>query len=785
MSIKRILIPSMVILTFVLQLMTPVVVRAEDETPPPDPTEIAPVVEEEIPTIAEILEQASEGTEIVVLNADGSIEPLATQDAAEAIVTSDPIWCPAPQSPTTDIDSGTIGFQNGCTVQYSDFTTLLADPLIIGDGTIFIENGAYAGTESLVQFDGSVLTAWGALTLQGGWDLTPANPMYVSLGTSTFAVPIFVTNWRADVSLNDLNIDLTSYTPESYGLRVVTTGDSVVSNDITLDNVDVIGAGYDGAYLDNCVVVDANPDPDLTEWVCNGTSDVLITDSTFDLNGGTGLYVDGAGLIALDMVGAEGNASGADLNAEGDILIANLPGFTFNGNDYNGLFAGTSIGNVILSNVTASDNQYGAIVGTDEGNITITSSTFVNNNTLDPELDGLGIGLQAGTSLGDVWLINVTATGNDVGALAGSEDGNVTVTVGSYSDNGSIGLEAGTMQGTVTLDNVVANNTLGGPDQAIGAIIGNLDGSITIMGSIFNGNTEKGLYVQSTGVATDPDVTLLGVTALDNGWKGAYITYVAPCGTPTGGVNVSVNSGDFETNGGFGIYAAIGPDGTLTTVTAPILGDNGGATGLSIYDILVDNSVSPCPPPEEPKSKPEPKPYHMVEVPETGGMPVEQNCRDYSGTVLILPGEDRATLNCPATGSSNLLALVQEALPGVIPQGTEFVSAFQFILMDGDQPVTLLSNGGSLGLAFKLPKDATPNDHYAILYWDPTSNNGTGGWMELPRYTERLDGVPLSYALHPDLTPDDHLRILSGTRTLGDYVKATVNYTGVFVLIKK
>jgi hypothetical protein len=794
MLIKRILIPGMVILTFVLQLMTPVVVRADDgapppdstevapvvveEVPPPDPTEVALAVVEEVPTVPEILDQAPGGTEIVVQNPDGSIEPLATQAAAAAIATSDPVWCPALQvTPTPGA--------NGCTIAHSDFTSLLADSTISGPGTVYIENGNYAGPETSIQFNGSTLTTWGALTLDGGWDLTLLSPNYgTQIGTSTFTVPIFVTNWGTDVTVNNINIDLTSYTPDSYGLDVETTGDNIISNAITVNNVDVTGAGYDGAYLDNCVMV-PNPDPDIPGWVCNGSSNVLITDSTFDLNGGAGLYVDGAGLVTLNMVGADGNATGADLNADGGILVANPPGFTFNGNDYNGLYAGTSSGDVILNNVTASDNQYGAIVGTDTGNITVSGGTFNSNNTPDPELDGLGIGLQAGTSLGDVSLSFVTATGNDIGATVGSEQGNVNVAASTFSDNGYAGLAAGTMQGTVTLTDVVANNTLGDLGQDIGAIVGNMNGSITIMGSIFNGNTEKGLYIESNGVATDPDVTLLGVTALDNGWKGAYIDYLAPCGTTTGGVNVSLNSGDYETNGGYGIYAAIGPDGTLTTVAPPLLGDNGGATGLSIYDIVVDNSVSPCPPPEEPKSEPEPKPYHVVEVPGTGGEPVEQNCTDYIGTVLVLPGDDRATLKCPATGSSNLLALLQEALPGAIPQGTEFASAFQFTLTDGGQLVTLLPIGSSLSLAFKLPDGATPNDHYAILYWDPTANSGTGGWVELPKYAERLDGVPLGYALHPDADPADGMRIFSGTRTLGDYVKATVNFTGVFVLIKK
>ncbi len=350
--------------------------------------------------------------------------------------------------------------------------------------------------------------------------------------------------------------------------------------------MDVTGAGYDGARLENChSYIDANPDPAITEWVCMLTSTVSITSSTFTGNAGTGVFVDSSGSITLDAVSADNNATGADLNADsGVISVANAS--TFTDNNFYGLQAGIGSGNVILSNVTASGNQYGAIVGTDAGNITISASTFDNNSTSDPEYPG--IGLQAGTSLGDVSLSFVTATGNDIGATVGSEQGNVNVAASTFSDNGYVGLAAGTMQGTVTLTDVVANGvdattllgpvplagivattSLAGPNQAIGAIVGNMDGSITIMGSIFNGNAEKGLYIKSTGIATDPDVTLLGVSAIGNGLKGAYIEYLAPCGTTTGGVNVSLNSGDYETNGGYGIYAAIGPDGTLTTVVPP------------------------------------------------------------------------------------------------------------------------------------------------------------------------------------------------------------------------
>ena len=41
-----------------------------------------------------LMEQVPENTEVVVLNAEGEVEPLATQEAADAVVESDPIWCP-------------------------------------------------------------------------------------------------------------------------------------------------------------------------------------------------------------------------------------------------------------------------------------------------------------------------------------------------------------------------------------------------------------------------------------------------------------------------------------------------------------------------------------------------------------------------------------------------------------------------------------------------------------------------------------------------------------------
>jgi len=73
---------------------------------------------------ADLLSQVPENTSVTVLNADGQAEPLATQEAANAIAsTTDPIWCPeapAGQPPTPPIPGA-----NNCTPSFTSFTLLL------------------------------------------------------------------------------------------------------------------------------------------------------------------------------------------------------------------------------------------------------------------------------------------------------------------------------------------------------------------------------------------------------------------------------------------------------------------------------------------------------------------------------------------------------------------------------------------------------------------------------------------------------------------------------------
>ena len=67
-----------------------------EEVPPP----------EEPVSLPEVLEQAPPDTQVVVVNEEGQVEPLATVEAAEILVTGDPVWCPGlklPPQARTDV----------------------------------------------------------------------------------------------------------------------------------------------------------------------------------------------------------------------------------------------------------------------------------------------------------------------------------------------------------------------------------------------------------------------------------------------------------------------------------------------------------------------------------------------------------------------------------------------------------------------------------------------------------------------------------------------------------
>ncbi len=825
---KIALIPALIVLTLALQLMLPVTALADDGTPPPDPAAettgtqpsdpATPTTDPAAATVPEILAQVPPDTDIAVVNADGSLEPLVTQAASDAIASSDPIWCPSTATGPTDL---------ACTPAQATITALVGylgsnAATYSGDGTIYFTTN-YSTNDVYLSGSDANLSALHALSIVGNTGAGAA---------ANLTVPVFINGWQYNVAVSNLNIDLRSFGYSSTGLDVTGTGS------IAVINVNVTGSDFEGAYLDN----------DL------GSGNVNVANSSFTNNSSTGLYVISDGPVMLNNVNASNNTSGdgavvyhggavfqnsvdpssntsenAVVQSPGSsVAVANS---TFNNNAYYGLYVNNdtspilespatdgflvSSGDIVVANVTASGNQYGAVLEAGVGDITVTNSTFNNNISPDPAYYGDGLGLEALTLQGNIYLDGVTATGNDVGAQAASLQGNVDITDSTFSSNNFDGLEAGTMDGSLTLTDVNANWN-GNPDvvrninagdgilgyAGTGALLASMNGPITVQSStpglstsMFTDNGIDGLQIMAMDGGV---VNLNDLTANINGSIGAHISRFSPCSTifvtqsagngiaSGSGVMVNVSGGTYSLNSSFGIYAEVGPSGQLNfdpSNETKFLPGNGPFPWSPINNSLIDTTdYYPCPTPDQPT--PQERPYQIVAVPETGATPVDQDCDNFAGTIMVLPGEHKVTINCPAHGSMLLNTLTQSGLPGGIPQGVSFLYGYDFGLTDGGQSVKVLPSG-SLTVMFKLPTPVSAGDHFGILYWDPTASGGTGGWVELPEFGALPDGNPLSFALHPDASPADGMTILSGVHTFEDFIKATVNFTGTFALIKR
>jgi len=166
----------------------------------------------------------------------------------------------------------------------------------------------------------------------------------------------------------------------------------------------------------------------------------------------------------------------------------------------------------------------------------------------------------------------------------------------------------------------------------------------------------------------------------------------------------------------------------------------------------------------------------IVDVPSTGGPTVEQDCDQYTGTILRLPNGTWVLVGCPFEGFSKLEGLTQENLPGPLGAGMNFTDAISIALTDAQGNV-ILNEDGTVTINFVVPEDSRARVH-SILFWDPTLNNGAGGWMELPPYE-----IGTSFPLHSD-NPDDARTVISGVRHVGNTVTVTVNFSGIFMLVE-
>lgn len=483
---------------------------------------------------APLLEQLPENTTVTVVDATGEAQPLAAQDSADAVLLSDPIWCPAGQAPTPGA--------NGCTESFTSFTLLLTyleandgNTDYQKDGTIYVQQGAYLGGEDVIDFNSYNLTNLSQknLKVQGGWDtvdnsVDPAD-------TSQFTVPIIVGSssnpWVGSLTFNNIIINGVD---GQTGLTLYSEGD------INLTNVQV---------------TDSQAGADL-----NAGGNVTIKDSKFNNNQKAGAKVKSDGNVEISNTQASGNHSSTYNN-----------GWQYEGV---GLDVITSQ-DITLNNIIANGNLFGAYLqGAD---VTLSNSTFsVNTSGWD---DPVGYGVKVKSS-GAVTLNSVAANSNQLFGADIEAGSSVLISNSFFNGNQSFywsgdktyygyGLQVSTIA-DIALLTVAANG-----NYVLGA---HLEGSsITVRDSVFNNNSSgsgldligKGLEIVGITVPLygDGDVALRNVTADNNQLFGANIQ-------TTGDVAIRADTGQTSSFSGHIVYVYDANSGAVSEI--------GGGYGLQI-----------------------------------------------------------------------------------------------------------------------------------------------------------------------------------------------------------
>jgi hypothetical protein len=481
-----------------------------EAVPPADETvvEVSPPQDEV--TLPELLEAAPEGTEVVVLDENGTALPLTSDAAATILVSGDPMWCAAGDEPGDP----------SCTPGYSSFTDLMVDlndGSESGDGTIFVSY-LYTYNDGAATTDDSsgILIDWyggnwlESLTIQGGWDFG-SNAV---VGTSTIGTSMDILDWGDSYSGITLTINDLLFN-NGGGLYI---GDAEA--DVTLNNVEVTGASSGtGAYIE-------------TE------GSLAVNNSRFNDNSYAGLVALSEGAMTLNGVTASDNEIGiAVASLDGDVSLMDI---VAHDNYLVGVAAGSIFGDVALTSVEANTGLLGVAAGSVFGDVSLTSvvtdehllGTLAISLFGDTSLQGVSaqdnlIGVVAASLDGDTTLNNVVASNNGLVGAVALAGGDVYVGYSVFNGNDMLGLAAISLfDGNVTIDHVTAQG------NDVGVVMGSLDtdidllpffpyisisavpsavGSSTVICSTLTGNDSYGLITLSDTTVSSTDLSGNGI----------------------------------------------------------------------------------------------------------------------------------------------------------------------------------------------------------------------------------------------------------------------------------
>jgi hypothetical protein len=535
--------------------------EADQTLPEPDPV-ADEVTQSE--TTESILTELPADTELVVVDEEGELLPLASQEAADALSFIDPVWCPVGVTPKDGAGGCTPGYGSLYDLIFDIANNVITEPGKAG--VIWIQAGADTSANPIIidGFDPD-LGSWSdfALTLQGGWNGTYGSTAII--GVSTFSQPISIINWNAPVTIN--NITIAGATGD--GLNVATSGN------IVLKNVQSNNNSGRGAFLDNT----------------GGTGNITITNGQFNNNAGAhGLLAASKGTITLKDVTANSNTNGYGAVLTNDsaatpkaVVLSGTN--TFSNNQFDGLNISTK-GAVTLNNVLASGNVngYGAQIINNVDPAVPSAVTLTGTNIFNDNNGGYGLYV---ATFGRVTISNLYANSNTgIGAGIVNSGGNtpqpVTLTgTSEFKYNTIFGLFI-TSHGAITLNNITANSN--GQTGASLALSGSAVSNITLKGTnAFNDNGNTGLIVQgnNNGAIAINNITASGNGTSGSTGSGAEILFVT-------NVTITGLNNTFDSNYNNGLYVSARGVITLSNIKASFNGLGGGVG----YGASLSNTAS-------------------------------------------------------------------------------------------------------------------------------------------------------------------------------------------------
>jgi hypothetical protein len=421
---QRTLILITTAIVMVFSLFNPSTVFADDDLPPTEP--LATEETSSIPTdqavfepapVSEVLEELPEDIEVIVLDEDNDVVPLAAQKAADIVAENDPMWCPSGQKPG----------DSGCTASYLTVTDLISNlGSKSGAGTIYF-TPTYSVNDAVFDHTNVNLSALTDLTIQGGWNgLTGSG--FSLYGNTIFSGVSLSIEWQDNITIRDIAINNAS----DFGARVITVdGDVTVHNVVVENTLEILPGGSSGAIF------------------ATNEGDILFTGNNKFNNNGYGLsVVAGPGNIKLNNTIATGNThNGISMAGDGKISLNNVVANN-NGDvllSYGlGILISTNTGDVSLKNIIANENSSGIdISGAD---------SIVMNNIIANNNDIAGIVIYADADPSNVFGNNIRAQGNGIGMYVLDLESTANINLKNvFMSQNDLGFEINTMDKPLTL----------------------------------------------------------------------------------------------------------------------------------------------------------------------------------------------------------------------------------------------------------------------------------------------------------------------------------------------